>query len=113
MICCRFPGAPPYTYPSHERNTFSFQVNETIEWLSNYFLKLRLSKGDILSFGLLSKWRPYIEEVRMFWEYLIMYLIDLELNNCSKESVGSGRVVKGTRMTLINVPMDISLDMMN
>lgn len=79
----------------------SFQVSETIEWLSNYFLKLRLSKGDIRSFGLLSKWRPYIEEVRMFWEYLISYLIDLELNNCSKEPVGSGKLVKGIRMKVI------------
>uniref|UniRef100_A0A4W4HAL5 Ectopic P granules protein 5 homolog n=1 Tax=Electrophorus electricus TaxID=8005 RepID=A0A4W4HAL5_ELEEL len=61
------------------------QVDETIEWLSNYFLKLRLSKGDFRSFGLLSKWRPYIEEVKGFWEYLINYLIDLELNSCSKE----------------------------
>ncbi|KAK2845489.1 hypothetical protein Q7C36_010343 [Tachysurus vachellii] len=91
------------------------QVNETIEWLSNYFLKLRLSKGDILSFGLLSKWRPYIEEVRMFWEYLIMYLIDLELNNCSKESVGSGRVVKAleelyTKMAKLFSPWMLVLD---
>lgn len=78
---------------------FSIQVNETIEWLSNYFLKLRLSKGDVRSFGLLSKWRPYVEEVKMFWEYLIGYLIDLELNNCSKEPVGSGRLLKSTRMT--------------
>ncbi|XP_036454096.1 ectopic P granules protein 5 homolog [Colossoma macropomum] len=70
------------------------QVEETIEWLSNYFLKLRLSKGDFRSFGLLSKWRPYIEEVKMFFEFLISYLIDLELNNCSKEPLGSARLIK-------------------
>ncbi|KAG7318270.1 hypothetical protein KOW79_018025 [Hemibagrus wyckioides] len=91
------------------------QVNETIEWLSNYFLKLRLSKGDVRSFGLLSKWRPYIEEVRMFWEYLITYLIDLELNNCSKEPVGSGRVVKAleelyTKMAKLFSPWMLVLD---
>ncbi|KAK3538822.1 hypothetical protein QTP86_015946 [Hemibagrus guttatus] len=91
------------------------QVNETIEWLSSYFLKLRLSKGDIRSFGLLSKWRPYIEEVRMFWEYLITYLIDLELNNCSKEPVGSGRVVKVleelyTKMAKLFSPWMLVLD---
>lgn len=71
-------------------------MDETIEWLSKYFLKLRLSNGDFRSFGLLSKWAPYIEEVKGFWENLISYVIDLELNNCSKESVGSPRLVKGT-----------------
>ncbi|KAI7812682.1 putative ectopic P granules protein 5-like protein [Triplophysa rosa] len=70
------------------------QVDETIEWLAKYFLKLRLSNGDFRSFGLLSKWAPYIEEVKDFWENLISYVIDLELNNCSKESVGSPRLVK-------------------
>ncbi|KAI5613067.1 ectopic P granules protein 5-like isoform X2, partial [Silurus asotus] len=93
----------------------SQQVNETIEWLSNYFLKLRLSKGDIRSFGLLSKWRPYIEEVRMFWEYLISYLIDLELNNCSKEPVGSARLLKVieelyTKMSKLFSPWMLVLD---
>uniref|UniRef100_A0A672N741 Ectopic P granules protein 5 homolog n=1 Tax=Sinocyclocheilus grahami TaxID=75366 RepID=A0A672N741_SINGR len=76
------------------------QVDETIEWLSKYFLKLRLSNGDFRSFGLLSKWGPYIEEIKMFWEDLITYVIDLELNNCSKEPVGSPRLVKGTNMYL-------------
>ncbi|XP_066509785.1 ectopic P granules protein 5 homolog isoform X2 [Hoplias malabaricus] len=70
------------------------QVEETIEWLSNYFLKLRLSKGDFRSFGLLSKWRPYIEEVKQLFEFLITFLIDLELNHCSKEPQGSARLVK-------------------
>uniref|UniRef100_A0A8C1FHF6 Ectopic P-granules autophagy protein 5 homolog (C. elegans) n=1 Tax=Cyprinus carpio carpio TaxID=630221 RepID=A0A8C1FHF6_CYPCA len=74
------------------------QVDETIEWLSKYFLKLRLSNQDFRSFGLLSKWGPYIEEIKMFWEDLITYVIDLELNNCSKEPVGSPRLVKGTNM---------------
>uniref|UniRef100_A0A672NE13 Ectopic P granules protein 5 homolog n=1 Tax=Sinocyclocheilus grahami TaxID=75366 RepID=A0A672NE13_SINGR len=74
------------------------QVDETIEWLSKYFLKLRLSNGDFRSFGLLSKWGPYIEEIKMFWEDLITYVIDLELNNCSKEPVGSPRLVKGTNI---------------
>ncbi|XP_073696062.1 ectopic P granules protein 5 homolog [Garra rufa] len=70
------------------------QVDETIEWLSKYFLKLRLSNSDFRSFGLLSKWGPYIEEVKMFWEDLITYVIDLELNNSSKEPVGSPKLVK-------------------
>ncbi|XP_051954087.1 ectopic P granules protein 5 homolog [Xyrauchen texanus] len=70
------------------------QVDETIEWLSKFFLKLRLSNMDFRSFGLLSKWGPYIEEVKVFWEDLINYVIDLELNNCSKVSVGSPKLVK-------------------
>jgi len=71
-------------------------VDETIEWLSKFFLKLRLSNADFRSFGLLSKWGPYIEEVKVFFEDLITYVIYLELNNCSKEPVGSPRLVKGT-----------------
>ncbi|KAG1968633.1 ectopic P granules protein 5 homolog isoform X1 [Pimephales promelas] len=70
------------------------QVDETIEWLSKFFLKLRLSNADFRSFGLLSKWGPYIEEVKVFFEDLITYVIYLELNNCSKEPVGSPRLVK-------------------
>lgn len=70
-------------------------MDETIEWLSKYFLKLRLSNGDFRSFGLLSKWGPYIEEVKVFWEDLITYIIDQELNHCSKEPVGGPRLIKG------------------
>ncbi|KAG7481387.1 hypothetical protein MATL_G00066210 [Megalops atlanticus] len=70
------------------------QVDETIEWLSNFFLKLRLSKADFRSFGLFSKWGPYIEEVKVFWGYLINYVINLELNACAKEPVGSSRLIK-------------------
>ncbi|KAG9355088.1 hypothetical protein JZ751_001801 [Albula glossodonta] len=70
------------------------QVDETIEWLSNFFLKLRLSKEDFRSFGLFFKWGPYIEEVKTFWGYLINYVINLHLNTCAKESVGSSKVVK-------------------
>ncbi|KAG5280995.1 hypothetical protein AALO_G00066300 [Alosa alosa] len=70
------------------------QVDETIEWLSNYFLKLRLSKGDFRSFGLLCKWAPYIEEVKAFLGYLVNYVISLEVNNCAKEPLGSTRLLK-------------------
>ncbi|KAJ8405585.1 hypothetical protein AAFF_G00315650 [Aldrovandia affinis] len=69
------------------------QVDETIEWLSNFFLKLRLSKADFHSFGLFFKWGPYIEEVKTFWGYLINYVINVELNACAKESVGSNKVL--------------------
>lgn len=75
------------------------QVDETIEWLSNYFLKLRLSKGDFRSFGLLSKWAPYIEEVKAFLGYLVNYIINQEVNNCAKEPLGSARLLNGKRLT--------------
>lgn len=71
------------------------QVDETIEWLSNYFLKLRLSKGDFRSFGLLSKWAPYVEEVKAFMAYLVNCIINQEVNNCAKEPLGSPRLLKG------------------
>lgn len=45
----------------------------------------------------------------MFWEYLISYLIDLELNNCSEESVGSGKLVKGT-VRMSELDADVSLE---
>ncbi|XP_063051175.1 ectopic P granules protein 5 homolog isoform X2 [Engraulis encrasicolus] len=70
------------------------QVDETIEWLSNYFLKLRLSKGDFRSFGLLSKWAPYVEEVKAFMAYLVNCIINQEVNNCAKEPLGSPRLLK-------------------
>lgn len=86
------------TQIEHYNNIMFFQVDETIEWLSKFFLKLRLSNADFRSFGLLSKWGPYIEEVKVFCEDLITYVIYLELNNCSKEPVGSPRLVKGTNL---------------
>uniref|UniRef100_A0A673K9Q2 Ectopic P granules protein 5 homolog n=1 Tax=Sinocyclocheilus rhinocerous TaxID=307959 RepID=A0A673K9Q2_9TELE len=86
------------------------QADETIEWLSKYFLKLRLSNGDFRSFGLLSKWGPYIEEVKRFWEDLITYVMDLELNNCSKEPVGSPRLNLHAKMAKLFEPWILVLD---
>ncbi|XP_030626189.1 ectopic P granules protein 5 homolog [Chanos chanos] len=91
------------------------QVNETIEWLSGYFLKLRLSKSDFRSFGLLSKWAPYMEEVRQFWEFLISYVINQELTDCSKEPVGSPRLLHAvqdlhSKMTRLFKPWILVLD---
>ncbi|XP_061116249.1 ectopic P granules protein 5 homolog isoform X2 [Conger conger] len=69
------------------------QVDETIEWLSKFFLKLRLSKADFRSFGLYFKWGPYIEEVKLFWAHLINYIIDQQLAACAKEPVGSNKTI--------------------
>ncbi|XP_077202821.1 ectopic P granules protein 5 homolog isoform X2 [Paroedura picta] len=69
------------------------QVVETVEWLSNYFLKLRLSSRDFQTFGLFSKWAPYIAQVKLFMEYLIRRLIDAEAAALEREAVGSDRVL--------------------
>ncbi|XP_042305293.1 ectopic P granules protein 5 homolog isoform X2 [Sceloporus undulatus] len=73
------------------------QVMETIEWLSDYFFKLRSSSRDFQSFGLFSKWAPYITEVNHFMEYLVNCLIDSEVISLSQEPVGSPRVLTALR----------------
>ena len=72
------------------------QVEETVDWLSDYFLRSRLSKADLRSFGLYSAWTPYISEVAAFWGHLIGCLIDLQFSFCVREPVGSSKVLKGT-----------------
>jgi len=71
------------------------QVDETIDWLSDYFLRSRLSKPDLRSFGLYSAWTPYISDVVSFWEHLIGSLINVQLSGCARESVGSSKIMKG------------------
>ncbi|XP_054630458.1 ectopic P granules protein 5 homolog [Dunckerocampus dactyliophorus] len=70
------------------------QVDETIEWLSDFFLRSRLSKPDLRSFGLYSAWSPYISEVVSLWDHLIGSLISVSLSSCARESVGSNKVMK-------------------
>ncbi|KAF7660149.1 hypothetical protein LDENG_00286760 [Lucifuga dentata] len=70
------------------------QVGETVDWLSDYFLRSRLNKPDLRSFGLYSAWIPYISEVVSFWGYLINCLINMQLSSCARESVGSSKVLK-------------------
>ncbi|MGH0172201.1 UNVERIFIED_CONTAM: hypothetical protein FKN15_063006 [Acipenser sinensis] len=72
----------------------SQQIQETIGWLSDFFLKLHLSKADFRSFGLFSKWGPYMGEVKMFWGYLLKNVIDLEFAGLAKEPVGSVQIIK-------------------
>ncbi|XP_063278049.1 ectopic P granules protein 5 homolog isoform X2 [Prinia subflava] len=69
------------------------QVRETIEWLSTSFCKLRLASADFRTFGLFSKWTPYVPEVNTFLEYLIKRLIDTEVTNLAQEPVGSSRIL--------------------
>uniref|UniRef100_A0A8C4I216 Ectopic P-granules autophagy protein 5 homolog (C. elegans) n=1 Tax=Dicentrarchus labrax TaxID=13489 RepID=A0A8C4I216_DICLA len=65
------------------------KVDETVDWLSDYFLRSRLSKADLRSFGLYSAWTPYISEVVSFWDHLIGCLINVQFSSCARESVGS------------------------
>uniref|UniRef100_A0A665WYL0 Ectopic P-granules autophagy protein 5 homolog (C. elegans) n=1 Tax=Echeneis naucrates TaxID=173247 RepID=A0A665WYL0_ECHNA len=76
------------------------QVDETVDWLSDYFLRSRLSKPDLRSFGLYSAWTPYISEVVSFWDYLSNCLINVHFSSCSRESVGSSKIMKGNHQFL-------------
>uniref|UniRef100_A0A8C4I1F8 Ectopic P-granules autophagy protein 5 homolog (C. elegans) n=1 Tax=Dicentrarchus labrax TaxID=13489 RepID=A0A8C4I1F8_DICLA len=69
-------------------------VDETVDWLSDYFLRSRLSKADLRSFGLYSAWTPYISEVVSFWDHLIGCLINVQFSSCARESVGSSKIMK-------------------
>ncbi|KAB1256285.1 Ectopic P granules protein 5-like protein [Camelus dromedarius] len=55
------------------------QVVETIQWLSNFLNKLRLSTLDFKSFGLFSKWSPYMTEMKTLLAYLVKRLLDSEM----------------------------------
>ncbi|XP_057687965.1 ectopic P granules protein 5 homolog [Corythoichthys intestinalis] len=70
------------------------QVDETIDWLSDYFLRSRLSKPDLRSFGLYSAWSPYISEVVTFCDYLVNCLSSVSISSCARDSVGSKRIMK-------------------
>ncbi|CAG07847.1 unnamed protein product [Tetraodon nigroviridis] len=83
------PSGSPY------RSSISLspqQVDETIDFLSGYFVRSRLSKPELRSFGLYSVWTPYMNEVVSLWEHLISCLINTQLGSCARESVGSGKV---------------------
>uniref|UniRef100_A0A8D3CF10 Ectopic P-granules autophagy protein 5 homolog (C. elegans) n=1 Tax=Scophthalmus maximus TaxID=52904 RepID=A0A8D3CF10_SCOMX len=74
-------------------------VDETVDWLGDYFLRSRLNKPELRSFGLYSAWTPYISEVVSLWDHLISCLINVHLSSCARESVGSGKMIKGNRQT--------------
>lgn len=52
---------------------------ETIQWLSNFFYKLRLSTLDFRSFGLFSKWSPYMDGMKTLLGYLVKRMLDSEM----------------------------------
>ncbi|XP_041855260.1 ectopic P granules protein 5 homolog [Melanotaenia boesemani] len=85
------PPASPYRSPI---SLSPQQVDETVDWLSDFFLRSRLNKQDLRSFGLYSAWTPYINDVVSFWEHLIGCLINVQLSNCAREPVGSSKIMK-------------------
>ncbi|OCU02726.1 hypothetical protein XELAEV_18008492mg [Xenopus laevis] len=89
----------PLAFPSCSNKMMlsAEQVLETIKWLSDFFDKLRFSKPDFQSFGLLSKWSPYMSEVKTFFEYLVKSLIDYELASLTPEPMGSHRIQAGLK----------------
>ncbi|PIO33859.1 hypothetical protein AB205_0126820, partial [Aquarana catesbeiana] len=103
-IGCYSPRVPPNNVKSDNKDPLMFpncsnktmlsaeQVLETIKWLSDFFYKLRLSKSDFQSFGLLSKWSLYMSEVKIFLEYLVKSLIDYEVLSIKLEPMGSHTV---------------------
>ncbi|XP_060677815.1 ectopic P granules protein 5 homolog [Hemiscyllium ocellatum] len=74
------------------------QVLETIQWLSDFFFKLRLSKTDLRSFGLFSKWTPYMNEVKKLLMFLVRFLIDSEIAKLAQEPPSSIKNVTGLKM---------------
>ncbi|XP_074526057.1 ectopic P granules protein 5 homolog isoform X2 [Halichoeres trimaculatus] len=93
-------GRAVVSSPSLHRALISLspqQVDETVDWLSDYFLRSRLSKQDLRSFGLYSAWTPYIAEVVSFWEHLISCSISVQLSSCAREPVGSTRIMKALK----------------
>lgn len=68
-----------------------FQVMETIQWLSNFFYKLRLSTLDFKSFGLFSKWSPYMADMKTLLGYLVKRLLDSEMACLAQDPSASSK----------------------
>ncbi|XP_059845461.1 ectopic P granules protein 5 homolog isoform X1 [Hypanus sabinus] len=82
-----------------QKITLSFQqVQETIQWLSDFLHKLRLSKTDLRSFGLFSKWTPYMNEVKKFWMFLATSFIDSEVSKLTQEPAASNKNAAGMQL---------------
>ncbi|XP_013012624.1 ectopic P granules protein 5 homolog isoform X2 [Cavia porcellus] len=80
------------------------QVMETIQWLSDFFYKLRLSKLDFKSFGLFSKWNPYMDHVKTLLSYLVKRLIDSEVASLAQNaSAGNKAVLRSLHSVIIQL----------
>ncbi|XP_069482999.1 ectopic P granules protein 5 homolog [Ambystoma mexicanum] len=75
------------------------QVMETMEWLSDFFYKLRLGRLDFRSFGLLSKWSPYMEHMKNFIDYLVKNHINSLVARLAHEPIASGKILTELKAT--------------
>uniref|UniRef100_A0A4X2M4S9 Ectopic P-granules 5 autophagy tethering factor n=1 Tax=Vombatus ursinus TaxID=29139 RepID=A0A4X2M4S9_VOMUR len=99
---CPHPIIESPVFPSSPNILLSDeQVMETIQWLSNFFYKLRLSKLDFKSFGLFSKWTPYVADVRRLLEYLVKRLIASEMACLGQDTLTNSRTVLRSLHSLI------------
>ena len=80
------------------------QAAETVDWLSDYFLRGRLNKPDLRSYGLYSAWTPYVGDVVTFWGHLGASLLNTQLSSCSREPVGGAKVLAGKRLSPLPPP---------
>lgn len=60
-------------YPTHSDSYLCSctQLKETMEWLSSYFFRLRVSNTNTATFGLYPHWHLYIEPIVAFLLYLV------------------------------------------
>nr|XP_019595254.1 PREDICTED: ectopic P granules protein 5 homolog isoform X2 [Rhinolophus sinicus] len=80
------------------------QVMETIQWLSNFFYKLRLSTLDFRSFGLFSKWSPYMDGVKTLLGYLVKRMLDSEMTCLAQDpSANSKTVLRSLHSVIIQL----------
>ncbi|XP_059563190.1 ectopic P granules protein 5 homolog isoform X3 [Myotis daubentonii] len=77
------------------------QVMETIQWLSNFFNKLRLSTLDFKSFGLFSKWSPYMGDMQTLLGYLVKRLLDSEMECLAQDPSASSKTVLSSLHSVI------------
>ncbi|XP_078530871.1 ectopic P granules protein 5 homolog [Lissotriton helveticus] len=94
-------NSPESTTLSHtsKRLLSTEQIVETIEWLSDFFYKLRLARSEFRSFGLLSKWSPYMVHLKNFFEYLLKNHINSVVVELAHEPVAGSRILKELKAT--------------
>uniref|UniRef100_A0A8C4NNN7 Ectopic P granules protein 5 homolog n=1 Tax=Eptatretus burgeri TaxID=7764 RepID=A0A8C4NNN7_EPTBU len=54
------------------------QVKETVKWLSTFFRSQRLDLNEALSFGLYPMWKPHLESLNNFYQFLTQSMIRVE-----------------------------------
>uniref|UniRef100_UPI00358F4E9A ectopic P granules protein 5 homolog n=1 Tax=Myxine glutinosa TaxID=7769 RepID=UPI00358F4E9A len=57
------------------------QVQETVKWLSTFFLSQRLDVNTALSFGLYPVWKAHLEYLSKFYQFLAQSMIRVEADS--------------------------------